>query len=785
MEGEFDRECEEYGGCPPDRVLLTVGNQWEKVRSEIEKSVEKDSQKKVMKKVDAKWKELQDKKEVPGSTETKSLLPYLNKVTELAVADLEKHKQEEKQGLCAGRKWKKELEEKEEHRRVVSQMKAVCVLLQVEAKRKKHQGHSEKTHPLRVAGGVGNARPSAPEREEDPPTHDLYPELGPRPPPYHGDPPKLQAPILQVRDGILNLEELKDEPLERVKEYLQGEFQIQMEKLRDTVREIEQRTRLDESRNRERSGNDWGSSTSTSAPSRGIDNPLQDIGHAQGSGATYRQEEGAAKGEASKCGSQRDDAFDVLRLSPNNPFSSRMIQDRAERGAQDDYNLLIDLVEEGANDGSISVAAQMTGQLTIHSPQPAKTLQPEEEATKPSGHNYYLRSKSSDPMQMQMPLIEKKGGRRVYQPFSFTDMGCILDKMPNPTEGGGPWMSKLCQLTMGQKLAMGDWRALIGNQLGEWEIAQLESTAQTTSLPDNTPFLPQSTAIGQAMRKRFPVSQGAMHNLSFTPKEGEGIPDFLLRCKEVWTNVAGTHPGSAPLQQMLFRKAVMAGMPKIVQQVMEANPDIPGCDTQMWEKHLAHHYRQHKLKQEEAEADQTESHRQLLKLQLDDARRKVTDARKQKEQKGTQMVQQVPVTQSPQCPPQPIAAPMAPPPQYWPQPAPPQRHQWGPPRGGRGGFRGRGRGRGALQPPPPQQPGCFVCGQMSHWRRDCPYHNTAPGGWGDFGSGYGAPVPPHAPPQYPQQTPTHQAPNAAAAPPHGQYPVTEGHGPGVEFDQIY
>lgn len=244
------------------------------------------------------------------------------------------------------------------------------------------------------------------------------------------------------------------------------------------------------------------------------------------------------------------------------------------------------------------------------------------------------------------------------------------------------------------------------------------------------PFLPQSTAIGQAMRKRLPVPHGAIQNLSFTPKEGEGVPDFLLRCKEVWTNVVGTHPGSAPLQQMLFQKAVMAGMPKTVQQAMEANPDIPGCDTQMWEKHLAHHYWQHKQKQDEAEADQTESHKQLLKLQLDDARRKVTEARKQKEQKGTQMVQQVPVTQPPQGPPQPTAAPIVPSPQYWLQPAPPQQ-QWGPPRSGRGGFRGRARGRGAFLPPPPTV----------------------------------APVPPYVPPQYLQWLPVHQAPNAAAVPP--------------------
>lgn len=99
-----------------------------------------------MKKVDAKWKE------VPSPSEIKSVLPYLNKISEVAAADVQKHKQEEKKGLCAGRRWKKELEEKEEHRRLVSQIKAVCVVLHVEARRKKHKEHAEKTCLPKVSG---------------------------------------------------------------------------------------------------------------------------------------------------------------------------------------------------------------------------------------------------------------------------------------------------------------------------------------------------------------------------------------------------------------------------------------------------------------------------------------------------------------------------------------------------------------------------------------------------------------------------------------------------------
>lgn len=418
----------------------------------------------------------------------------------------------------------------------------------------------------------------------------------------------------------------------------------------------------------------------------------------------------------------------------------------------------------------------MVGQLTIHNPRAGH-------GAGGPGHDYNLRTrKGGFEENLMIPLITKSGGNKVYQPFSFTDMGCILDKMPNPVEGGGPWMNKLCQLTTGQELAMGDWRALIGNQVGSWETQQLETMANTLTHPDDEPFNPNSTAIGRAMRHRFPVPQGAIHNLSFSPKAGEEIPEYLLRCKDTWTNVAGKHPGSDDLQQVLFRKAVMAGMPKVVQQAMEANPDIPGCDTAKWEKHLAHHHRHHRIKQEEAEETEAESGKQLLKLQLDEAKRKATDARKLKDQKGAQMVQQVPAPQPPQCPQQPPVMPGPPQPYYyWPQGGPPRHHGMARPRGNRGGFRGRGRGRGAYrQPTPPPANGCFLCGQPDHWRRDCPYY-LSPQGYGPaMTGGYRVPPPPPTGPPA-----SHQAPNVSVTPPHGQYPVTGNHEQGRGLDYGY
>lgn len=92
------------------------------------------------------------------------------------------------------------------------------------------------------------------------------------------------------------------------------------------------------------------------------------------------------------------------------------------------------------------------------------------------------------------------------------------------------------------------------------------------------------------------------------------MPAFLFDCKSKWTDLTGAHPDSDRTQQELFRKAVLAGVSEDVQDAMRGNPDMVGCDTATWEKHLSHHYRRYQEKKAKAEADVAESQQQLLKL---------------------------------------------------------------------------------------------------------------------------------------------------------------------------
>lgn len=312
--------------------------------------------------------------------------------------------------------------------------------------------------------------------------------------------------------------------------------------------------------------------------------------------------------------------------------------------------------------------------------------------------------------QHMFPLICKgPKAEEVYQPFSFTDMNGILDKMPHPSEGGGVWMAKFLQLTQGNKLAMGDWRAILEKQI-PYDIRQIETNAGTINLEDSQPFTTHATQLGGAMRARFPIPIDAC---SFTMKENEDILEFLKRCKDTWAEITGCHPGSGKWQTYQFRKAIIASMPKTVQEAMLDNPDMPGCTTEQWENHLKHNMKRHRDKERDNKEDTETARAELLKLQLEEARKRINDIENKSED---QMVQQ-PFPQVKRGP-----------------------GEWG---------RRHETGWRMLWDT------CHVCGQRGHWRRMCPHMKWQGIPWtlNEYGGGYGYAQQPPYPPTRPLSHP--------------------------------
>ena len=223
------------------------------------------------------------------------------------------------------------------------------------------------------------------------------------------------------------------------------------------------------------------------------------------------------------------------------------------------------------------------------------------------------------------------------------------------------------------------------------------------------------------------------------------LHEYLEACKETWAKHTGHHPGKGGLQQEWFRRAVLEGLPEKIKEAMMANPDLPGSESHVWERHIVHHLQRAKDEETEKDKQIQELRENLLRLQLGEAKVRFNEGKKKHRQMAA-LGSGEPDTPD-----------LYPVPTWAPQPhggrgaftAP---YRPGTPRGGYGRGRGRGRGRGA---PGAQVPYgvCFTCGDPNHWSRHCPQYTAGGRGYPNQGA---APVPnPHAvpPPSAPGQYP--------------------------------
>ena len=596
MDGEFNREFKECGGCPED----TVGEQWKQIKVQL--------QGKIMEGHEVTWAWLQEKGQIPGDEKQAKLLPYLADAERAVLRELERHKAEEgKRSRKGKKKWRAALEEKEERRASVHTMALACVALEAQ---------KDKNLPRTVTKTVTvTASPTGPT------TPDLYPDLK----------------SLCAHAASDNTDQIKTSPQYTV-----------------------------------------------STP-QGIQAPVINVREQR----AITTQAGASAPIAITT-RKSDGTKSQLSGGPVSPDPD--LAGSRERADMSTFKLKV-----------ITLNLRQTAQVAVQTEDSASLdeIGTEEEACQDDYHPDGI------PSAYAMPLVAKSDGKQVYQPFSFTDMNSILEKMPAPTAGGGKWMDRFSQLTNDWTLCMGDWRGLIGHQLPTHEQQRIELAANTVNTPDDQLFCPMATRLGRVMRNIYPVPDGALHFLSFVRKEGESVPEFLMRCRSVWTEMAGSPPTQDKFQTSLFRKAILDGMPKVVQGKMRDNPDLICCDTDQWEKHLTHFVHQEEEKQKDLESDQATKKAQLLNIQLERERRMLNESKKPLKQ-SSQMLQQ-PRAQQGQLQQQPMVPPA---PAY-----PPVQDMYAqPPRQtGRGGNRGRGRGNRPRDP----RDQCYVCGRMGHWARNC------------------------------------------------------------------
>lgn len=194
MEGEFERECEEYGGCGK-----TVSDQYNHIKVQLLSGVIDKDRAAVGKEFDDLWSELQAEGDIPADDTTGSVTKSLQKAEIKAANDLEDHVKKDKEPKWINRKWK-DLKKIKERRRALLHQVALTALAV----------NSAAGGPLknRDKGNQALTSPPAP-----PPTAPLYPpipreELPPSSPPLSPPPygKANQMPLFVIQEGVLNAE---------------------------------------------------------------------------------------------------------------------------------------------------------------------------------------------------------------------------------------------------------------------------------------------------------------------------------------------------------------------------------------------------------------------------------------------------------------------------------------------------------------------------------------------------------------------------------------------------
>ncbi|XP_034078803.1 uncharacterized protein LOC117550474 [Gymnodraco acuticeps] len=345
-----------------------------------------------------------------------------------------------------------------------------------------------------------------------------------------------------------------------------------------------------------------------------------------------------------------------------------------------------------------------------------------------------------------MPLIA--AGRRgfQYQPWTHRDMEALVSKLPPLTKGGQKWVNDLEKYTVQDHLCLGDMRALLGRIEGRLEARAIDSEANCTNDPDDTPFNYIRSNYWAAIRHIYPTTR-SLHALnSLKKKPGEDMHAFLKKCEEVWEACTGERHDLSPAIEMVWKNSVIKALPLAVQARLEEVVGLDNKPAEQWRQHLIHHDIRHQAEKTGLDEDDKIQARRLVKLQIAERDTEVNKNKKSTNQMAIlaekagrtpptvqqsgggsvcpqNQVQQTPVYLPNQVQPQAPQYIQQQIPVYLPNQVQPQAQVYTPiQHQQKGQWRGKQRSRGR------RDDGCFICGDCRHLARDCPTQQYPPQG---------------------------------------------------------
>ncbi|XP_061681270.1 uncharacterized protein LOC133503570 [Syngnathoides biaculeatus] len=194
-----------------------------------------------------------------------------------------------------------------------------------------------------------------------------------------------------------------------------------------------------------------------------------------------------------------------------------------------------------------------------------------EESMPRAERGYNTRSKGKmmaqqEQPQTMAPLVVTHAGRH-YEPLVLRDVAALVEKLPPIHKGARAWITKFLAAMSGQGVALGDFRQAILGSCSLIQLQNIEGAAGTRQLGRETPLAEISEALFRELRAAFPSPVDVVPTI-FNYGKNVTPEQHYAQALELWIETTGKHPGSYPEDEMMFRTAMLNGLPNEVQAIM-------------------------------------------------------------------------------------------------------------------------------------------------------------------------------------------------------------------------
>ncbi|KAI9999447.1 hypothetical protein NQD34_018197 [Periophthalmus magnuspinnatus] len=213
------------------------------------------------------------------------------------------------------------------------------------------------------------------------------------------------------------------------------------------------------------------------------------------------------------------------------------------------------------------------------------------------------------------PLRPVDGGLGEYVLFGVRDLTALVDKLPKLCKGGAPWLSEFTSIMVGHPIAMGDIRQAMHACCSSWEVRRVEEVSGTLNVPDSDPLGPHAQGVFQAVKEVFPSPvDTAPTVLPWT--SGLDPVEHYAKCVNAWITATGHHPSHSPEGTMVFRTAVLAGLPKKIQEELQKDPDLLAGEDTHFQRHVVHALKMYTQVEDKLKTENQEMQTSIVKIAI-------------------------------------------------------------------------------------------------------------------------------------------------------------------------